>query len=91
MVIFSNNHTSYSLHDSNPLGSWKPSTGFNLMLGAAFNLRKIPGGYSFFCVAGGFCYEIVGNHLYINEWSGFGEESLEYEMLCEEITVVRED
>jgi hypothetical protein len=87
LVIFSINDIAYSIHDYNPLGTWKANTGLSMMVGAAFNVRKIPGGYAFYCVAGAICYEIVNQDVFINEWVG-GFDNME--MMGDEITIIAE-
>lgn len=61
---------SVSLFDTNQGGTWISNTGFNRMDGQAYNLKYIPGGYSFRCEGSGTCYVIDGPYLWIYEATG---------------------
>jgi hypothetical protein len=57
---------------------WVASTGQDIFIGTAINVKTIPGGYSFKCLGNGICYEINGPWLDIYE--GIGSSGLEVEI-----------
>ncbi len=68
----------YSLIQDYNANGWVSSNGLDYMPGQAYNVRVIPGGYSFYCEGAGDCYLISGPNLYIwDNGIGFGNPSID--------------